>query len=205
MFCLLVFARMENNYDYKSETVVYSRSVISPNLVMVLSGHLPGLAADFKILDFISLVYESKRHHENYSLLIYDDLRYANLIDPRFHDVYRLASSVLAYDEQMPNEALDLLEIGVDAIPGRWEMPFLAGFIAYEQLGDNQRAFELMNIASKREGSPPSTALIAARFLENESTPEDVIRFLQGLKETMPEIYREGIDRRILELKNKGK
>jgi len=205
MLCVLFFARVENHFDYKSEAAVYSKSLLSPNVVKVLSGHMPGLAADFKILDFISLVYESKRHHNSYSLLIYDDLKHANFLDPRFHDVYRLASSVLAYDEKMPNEALDLLEIGVNAIPSRWEMPFLAGFIAHEQLGDNQRAFNLMNIAAKREGSPPSTALIAARFLENESTPEDVIIFLQGLKSTMPKIYREGIDHRILELKNKGK
>jgi len=195
---------MEMNYDYKSEVVVYSKSLLSPNVAQVLSGNLPGLVADFKILDFISLVYENKRHHENYSGLIYDDLRYANFLDPRFHDVYRLASSVLAYDEKMPNEALNLLEIGVDAIPDRWEMPFLGGFIAHEQLGDNPKAFKLMNIASKRKDAPPSTAFIAVRFLENESTKEDVILFLQGLKSTMPEIYQQGIDRRILELQSKN-
>jgi len=195
---------METDYDDQSGKVAYSRSVLSPNMVRVLSGHLPGLAADFRILDLISLVYESKRDHENYSLLIYDDLRYANFLDPRFHDVYRLASSVLAYDEKMPKEALSLLEIGTNAIPARWEMPFLGGFIAHEQLGDNQKAFTLMDIASQREGAPPSTAFIAERFLENSSKIEDVILFLQGLKNTMPEIYHQGIDRRIFELQSKS-
>ncbi|MDQ7004204.1 MAG: hypothetical protein Q9N67_04500 [Ghiorsea sp.] len=203
---MLLFARSSGQGGYSADKVVFTTSVFDTATLQVVAGPLPGLVADFKLLNVFSLFNEMQKHPQSdYGTYIYEDLTYASDLDPKFHDVYRLASSILAFDANMPEEAVMLLEKGTYSMPSRWDTPFLGGFIAFEQVGDAQKAFELMNLAATREDAPPFTALLAARYLRNESTVEETISFLQSLVQMMPEDYRAGILSRIDELKKEVK
>ncbi len=199
---MLLFARINAHDGYNTEKVVFTTSILSVETLKVVAGHLPGLVANFKLLNVFSVFNEMQKHPQSdYGVYLYEDLTYASGLDPKFHDVYKLASSILAFDARMPKEAVTLLEKGTYAMPERWDIPFLGGFIAFEQVGDSQKAFELMSTASMREGAPPFIALLAARYLRNETTVEETISFLQSLAQMMPEDYQAGILRRIDELK----
>lgn len=199
---MLLLARTSTDDGYNADKVVFTNSILGAETLKVVAGHLPGLVADFKLLNVFSLFNEMQKHPQSdYGTHLYQDLTYASDLDPKFHDVYRLASSILAFDASMPKEAVVLLEKGTYAMPERWDIPFLGAFIAFEQVGDSQKAFELMSMATLREDAPPFTALLAARYLRNESTVEETIVFLQSLVQMMPEDYQAGILRRIAELK----
>jgi len=203
---MLLFARVSTHDGYNADKVAFTTSVFGTETLQVVAGHLPGLVADFKLLNVFSLFNEMQKYPQSdYGIYIYEDLTYASDLDPKFHDVYRLASSILAFDANMPEEAVVLLEKGTYAMPDQWDMPFLGGFIAFEQAGNHHKAFELMSIAATREHAPPFTALLAARYLRNESTVEETISFLQSLVKMMPEDYQAGILRRIDELKEEVK
>ncbi|MDQ7001068.1 MAG: hypothetical protein Q9N02_00070 [Ghiorsea sp.] len=203
LMCLLSLLGVRTSYSFHDtwDKPSLSSSVFSPKLLQVMAGHLPGLVANFQILDAFSIFSAmSKNPSINYGTYLEEDLDKAIVLDPNFQDTYRLASSILAFDAHMPQAAVDLLERGTYAAPERWEPPFLGGFIASQQLSDNQKAFELMNIAKGREGAPSYTGLLAAHYLKNNASREEMVYYLQALLQIIPEAYAEGIRKKIKSL-----
>ncbi len=169
----------------------------------VLAGAVPGIFSDFLILDVFSIYYDAKLTGKPSEMkYINTYLNRAQSLDPKFFDVYRLASSILAYDVNMPEEAIELLRKGMVQRPEIWEFPFFAGFLAHDLLKDDRLAYELMASVSERKNTPVIVLTLASRFLESSSTKEDAILFLKGLLQLVPKANREGIKRRIGELKH---
>lgn len=186
------------------------RSQPSPLLAdLAFAGPLRGLASDYALLETFSIYYET-RHVPNASRpqlwkAFVNHLTRAQRLDPAFFDVYRVAGALLTYDARMPDEAVRMLRKGTDNIPDNWEIPFLAGFIAYDQLKNSTLAFELMSEAAKRPDAPAMTASLASRFLEGAQGPEASIRFLEEMMLLFPEKYHEGLKNRIREIRNSSK
>jgi len=199
---LLTIVRSQNN---QQEVEILSVWSTDSNLAAekVLSGPIPGLISDFRVLDVFSIYYEAKNHSQYNNLRpIANYLQRAQNLDPKFYDVYRLSSSFLAYDAGQPKVAISLLEKGIYERPEIWEIPFYAGFIAHDLLKNDKLAFELMSRVVTREGTPQIIIDLATRFLASSSTKEDAIIFLQGLQQLLPESYRDGIYKRIQELES---
>jgi len=202
LIILLTFVRITYDDQQKSQEVMQLWSSDTHlTLERILSGPLPGLAADFRVLDVFSIFYgaNNKGYESDYQY-IYPYLKRAQSLDPKFQDVYRLAGSLLVYDANMPQEAVDLLRMGSEALTDNWEIPFFAGFIAHQQLNNDKLAFELMRKVTNRPNVPPLAINLAARFLNNTHTINDAIQFLKGLLLTMPKAYQASIQKKITEL-----
>ena len=186
--------QMGNNFHRWSEdySVVMDKA---------LAGPIPGIIADFYMLDVFTIYYDAKHLQEPESMgFISTYLNRAQNLDPNFFDIYRLAGSLLAYDADRPLEAVLLLRKGVDSRVDTWEFAFFAGFLAHDRLGDDELAFEMMTKVINREGVPLMVYTLASRFLESSATKEDAIAFLRGLLQLVPKDYHDGILHRIHEL-----
>ena len=167
-------------------------------IVKAISGPLPGLMADFYILDVFSIYYEANTLSDSTRLAYLEPyLETAQSLDPQFFDTYRLAESLLAYDAQQAEAAVSLLRKGGDALPDVWEFPFVAGFIAHDSLQDDKLAFELMSQVATRENTPVMVITLASRFLASTSTTADAMMFLKGLLFLLPRDKQDGVRARI--------
>jgi hypothetical protein len=73
-------------------------------------------------------------------------------LDPHFIAPYTFGAQMLAWDANQPREGLTLLEQGLARNPMDWELPFQAGFIAYEKLKDYELAGYYFSIAAQLPG-----------------------------------------------------
>jgi len=172
-------------------------------LDLMLSGPARGFSSDLDILKVFSIFYQADQHPESGaslwpSLAAY--LERSQRKDPYFIDTYRLACSLLAYDANMPEKAVQLVREGLPFLES-WDIPFLAGFIAHDKLHDDRLAFALMKSAAEMKNAPPLTLNLAFRFLSKAEGPEAAIAFLTKMARTLPKQYRKGIIKRILQLK----
>ncbi|MDX8380915.1 MAG: hypothetical protein R8M14_02245 [Ghiorsea sp.] len=181
---------------------MFSAPVKSPLLSFGAAGFVPGLSADLKVLKVFS-IYQTiiKSGRKEFSPFMASYLNRASLLDPEFFDVYRLAGSLLVYDAELPKEGVALLDRGSIILKNSWELPFYGGFIAHQQLKDDEIAFKLMNRVIGRPHTPPLAISLAAKFLSNTNSKEDGILFLQGMLLSMPKGYRAGIEKKIKELR----
>lgn len=174
-------------------------------LDLSLAGPLRGLASDFYLLHVFSIYQAASQEQKSRGStelwpVMAAYLQRAQEMDPRFFDVYRVSGALLAYDAKMPRAAVQLLEKGADQLGDNWELPFLAGFLAYDQLKDNSLAYSLMKKAAVRPDAPPLTVHLAARFLAKDEGNSAGIAFLQTMIELLPEGYHAGLKQRISEL-----
>ncbi len=198
---LLSWVRMEPIAQYQTQKGIWASSY-SPVMDKAIAGPIPGLMADFRLLDVFAIYYDMKYAYkpiDGQHMAVY--LNRAQNLDPYFFDVYRLAGSLLAYDARMPEASIALLQQGITYREDVWEFPFFAGFIAHDLLEDDFLAFQLMRQVVGREGIPLIVLTLASRFLEKSSSKEDAIAFLEGLKQLMPSDYQAGIQKRIDDLR----
>lgn len=173
-----------------------------------LAGPLRGLASDFNVLNVFSIYHAANKEQKRLGStelwpVMAAYLQRAQEMDSRFFDVYRLSGALLAYDAKMPHAAVQLLEKGADQLSDNWELPFLAGFLAYDQLKDNKLAYKLMKKAAVRPDAPPLTVHLAARFLAKDEGNAAGIAFLQAMIDLLPKGYHAGLKQRISELEGR--
>lgn len=197
---------IQHDTDFKLSTTLSSGP--APSLVQkIMAGPFTGIAADYNILgafflyDQIKSTLPDSKKTQGWKQLA-THLDRTSDIDPWFMDTYRLATGLLAYsDYDTSQDAVSILEKGTKARTWDWELPFLAGFISYDQLADNKQAFYYMKIATERPGVPTLAVGLASRILKHEKGEGASISFLQYLLKTMPEAYHGLIKRRIRQLK----
>ncbi|MDT8375231.1 MAG: hypothetical protein RQ867_00680 [Mariprofundaceae bacterium] len=175
-----------------------------------LAGPVRGLASDFDVLHVFSIYQAANLEQKRQGStglwpVMAAYLQRAQEMDPRFFDVYRLSGALLAYDAKMPHLAVQLLEKGTAQLENNWELPFIAGFLTYDQLRDNRLAYSLMKEASIRPDAPPLAVHLAARFLARDEGNAAGIAFLQAMIELLPEGYHAGLKQRISELQRSAK
>lgn len=203
LICLaaLIAARSASDFSFDAKRIIFSAPISNTLLLQGQAGPMPGLLADFSVLDVFSVYHEMLENQQSqYAPLLAIHLNNASKLDPYFFDVYRLASSLLVYDAKMPEAGVALLDKASLILTENWEFPFFGGFIAHDQLGDDEQAFALMSRVIGRPNMPPLAINLAARFLNNYRSEEDALLFLQGLLQTMPEQYQAGIREKMLKL-----
>lgn len=87
-------------------------------------------------------------------------------LDPRYQDAYLTGALVMAVDMADVELALRLLEKGAAQNPGDWIYPFEAGFYAWINLEDYERARGYFDRALEIPGAPPTTRRIRAGLAE---------------------------------------
>jgi len=201
---------------------VFFTGGLPPSAQQVLAGPFAGVAADLNLLDVFSIYNvirhravagrqtSASKHQTAPDKLMADNsglweklkqrLFAAQALDPWFWDVYRLTVGLMAFHKQDAPAAVNLLSKGAAARSWDWEMPFMAGYLAYDFLHDDKRAYTLMAEALKRPNAPSLAVGLAAQFLKGSKGSAASIRFLRYLKYTMPASYRGVIDARIKRL-----
>lgn len=111
-------------------------------------------------------------------------------LDPRFVGAYHLGAITLAWDARQPQEAIDLLVLGMKANPMDWQLPFDAGFISYMLLRDYEQAGLFFEIASRLPGAWSVASRWAAVSVTKSGSHE-------AAREMWLEIY-QGTDNRAL-------
>jgi len=102
-------------------------------------------------------------------------------LDPYFVDPYLLANGHLTWTAGMIHEANSLLEKGTRFREWDWMLPFLAGFNNFFFLQDNNKAIELLRIASERPGPSEQLLSLASRLAFKEKNLENSVLFLKAL------------------------
>ncbi|MFC1536940.1 hypothetical protein ACFL48_03890 [Pseudomonadota bacterium] len=210
---MLVIAILTLGLVREAQPILRADTVISPyttsgqdKLIQAIkAGMLPGLGADLAILRIFSSFYQYSHEREESTRqslreITYRDFETAQFLDPKFIDMYRLAEGILAYDLRMPLQAVDLLEAGEHHFD-QWEIPFMASFIAYDQLHDLKRAVSLAKLAGEKPGVPPLIIGYTSRLMSDNLGLEFAIKYLQERKKALPEGYQHGLEERIRKLK----
>jgi len=169
------------------------------------AGMLPGLGADLATLEIFSGFYQFTHNSKELSQQplresIYRSFVISQFLDPQFLDTYRLTEGILAYGLNMPEQAVELLERGSQQLD-HWETPFMASFIAYDQLHDLDRAIALAQLAGEKSDVPPLIIGYTARLINNTLGTDFAIKYLEERKRRLHKGYQQGIEKRIIKLK----
>lgn len=114
-------------------------------------------------------------------------------LDPRFIGAYHFGALTLAWDAGNPNQALQLLKLGMRRNPTNWQLPFDAGFINYMLTRDYDMAARYFRIASELPGAWHVTHRWAAVAAGRAGS-------FEVARDMWVEIYNSTENRRIREL-----
>ncbi|HZU44285.1 MAG TPA: hypothetical protein VE994_16530 [Terriglobales bacterium] len=127
--------------------------------------------------------YFGRKHHE-YSMeykLLYPFLNITTDLDPQLTVAYEFGSIFLAQKPPegagMPDEAVKLVEKGIQHNPNYWRLYYELGFIHYTERKDYEAAARAFEAGSKVPGAHPWMKLLAARMAERGGDIETA-RFL---------------------------
>jgi tetratricopeptide (TPR) repeat protein len=76
-------------------------------------------------------------------------------LDPHYIDPYLVGSMIMGMEAGDHEMALRLLDKGMEANPNEWILPFEAGFVCFNSLGDHARAARYFERALSIPGAPP--------------------------------------------------
>jgi hypothetical protein len=120
-------------------------------------------------------------------------------LDPKFVRAYEAGSHALCILVVLPEQSNRLLEKGMRHNPQEWKLPFLLGMNYYFELADDEKAAEVMALASRLPGAPESLVRLAAKLFVSAKSPQQAV-------ELLAKVYEETSDenvRKILEIRLK--
>jgi hypothetical protein len=136
--------------------------------------------------------------------LLYPLLDLTTTLDPRFLIAYRFGATFLA--AQPPegpgraDQAIELLEKGLRATPGRWQLAHDIGFIHYFHTGDFKQAGEWFQRAASMPRAPGWLGPLAATTLAHGGNRQGARQMLLGMRESEEEYIRKAADRALQQL-----
>lgn len=200
---LLSWARHEQGP--LSEVATYGSIQDSKLISAMQAGMLPSFFSDLSVLKIFSSFHKfsssaSPKARQVYSQHALASFHEAQFLDPFFLDIYRLAEGVLAYEFNMPKEAVTILEKGSLQL-NEWGIPFIASFIAYNQLKDPKKAILLARRASQKKGVPPLIIDYTSKLMNDSLGIDFSIRFLEERKKALPADYSNALNKRIEKLR----
>jgi hypothetical protein len=120
--------------------------------------------------------------------LLYPLLDLTTTLDPRFLIAYRFGATFLsAQPPEGPgrvDQAIALLEKGLRATPGRWQLAHDIGFVHYFHTRDFKQAGEWFERAASMPGAPPWLGPLAATTLANGGNRQGARQMLIGMSQS---------------------
>jgi len=158
------------------------------------AGHATSVADLYwlKLVQYVGTPGEEARHWPQLEPLA--DL--VVTVDPLFGYAYEASGVVLASTGRYESSNA-ILERGMSQVPGRWQLPFFAGFNHWSALGDLDRGAELVLRASKIRGSPRYLPDLAARLFSSAGSLDDGIAGLDlAIRSTQDPHLKDELARR---------
>ena len=158
------------------------------------------LGADALWLRLIQVLGKRKTTPQDYQWL-YHAMDVITDLDPQYDYVYQVGGITLAELAHRVDLSNRLLEKGLAANPGVWQIPFYLGFNHFFHLHNPAQAAEYMLRASKLPGRPPYLPLLATRLSAEAGNPEVALNFLAEMeRQTYDFQIKERLDTRMKEL-----
>lgn len=105
-------------------------------------------------------------------------------LDPRHGYAYQTAGIVLSAAGRL-DESNRILAKGMEKGPDWWSFPYYLAFNAWFYEGDYAAGARYAAIAARRPGASPNISHLALSLASKSGTPEDAIRMLRELRETV--------------------
>jgi len=157
------------------------------------------LAADILWLQAIQVMGERKLSEEAGHWL-YQAVDRITTLDPKFVRAYEAGSHALCILVVLPEQSNRLLEKGMRHNPQEWKLPFLLGMNYYFELADDEKAAEVMALASRLPGAPESLVRLAAKLFVSAKSPQQAVELLAKVyEETSDENVRKMLEIRLKE------
>lgn len=121
-------------------------------------------------------------------------------LDPEFGYAYETAG-VLLSSKHRPDESDRILEKGMAAVPGRWQLPFFASYNHWYLREDYEAGARLLLRAAGIPGSPAYLSKLAARLYSSAGKLNAGLAYVDTmLGQELPENLRKELAKRRLEL-----
>jgi hypothetical protein len=130
-------------------------------------------------------------------------------LDPHFVPSYQATGVFLGVLVGHHDEAIAILSKGMRHNPEVWQLPFLAGYIAYYELCDPVAGSQFLRVAAQVPGAPAYLPKLAARMTVMTGNPDAALEFLdrfarsasdERLRETLALRMKEILQERDLHL-----
>ncbi|HWX94556.1 MAG TPA: hypothetical protein VNY29_18155 [Terriglobales bacterium] len=154
--------------DPASEDLLFFRS---PKLLQRMSLGYDGLLAD--VYWTRTVQYFGARHaaHASHYRQLAPLLAITTTLDPHLMVAYEFGANFLSpqppYGAGMPDDAVKLVEFGIENNPDNWRLYYDLGFIYYMDMKDYQRAAEAFARGAKVPNAHPVLKILAAQMAQH--------------------------------------
>jgi tetratricopeptide (TPR) repeat protein len=122
-------------------------------------------------------------------------------LDPKFVPPYQATGVFLGVIVGHHDEAIAILSKGMRHNPEVWQLPFLAGYIAYYELCDPVAGSKFFRVAAQVPGSPAYLPKLAARMTVTTGDSDAALEFLDRFaRSASDERLREALALRMKEI-----
>ncbi len=122
-------------------------------------------------------------------------------LDPQFVSPYQATGVFLGVLVGHHDEAIAILTKGMRHNPEVWQLPFLAGYIAYYELCDPVVGSQFLRVAAQVPGAPAYLPKLAARMTIMTGDPDAALEFLDRFSRSVSdERVRETLALRVKEI-----
>jgi tetratricopeptide (TPR) repeat protein len=191
-------SRQDLSVDYRLHV-----SSLPPDIMKIFAGEFKGLFADYLLLEIGSLTGSERQiqpeEWEKIALAFSQTME----LDPYFEQTYIYVQGILPWEAELPERAIDLLNISRDHRPWDWRPGYYVGFDYYYFLKDYSRASEAFLDTAKIEGAPVLLAVLGGRFAVRGGRTEAAMALLRSMIEN-PELHeaeKKEITQRMIALK----
>ena len=122
-------------------------------------------------------------------------------LDPKFVPPYQATGVFLGVIVGHHDEAIAILTKGMRHNPEVWQLPFLAGYIAYYELCDPVAGSQFLRVAAQVPGAPAYLPKLAARMTVMTGDPDAALEFLDRFSRSVSdEQLRDALALRMKEI-----
>ncbi|MCE5301130.1 MAG: tetratricopeptide repeat protein [Spirochaetia bacterium] len=129
------------------------------------------LMADFDYISFLQYYGDKTQKADRYRKLYgyLDDITNA---DPNFTFAYTYGSAILAFNLERYDEAIKLINKGIEYNPSFWKLHFYLGAIIFKQKGETEKYIGLLEDALKFADHPAIIERLLGNIYETTRAPD---------------------------------
>jgi tetratricopeptide (TPR) repeat protein len=192
---LLLAALLQGRFEARAA----ARDEVDPMLYLPSGKYLKVAALGFDeiLADLIYLW--SIQYYGNYNIedrYLYLEHIYGQVVselDPHYLDPYLVGSLIMNLEAGDPEQALRLLDKGIERNPDRWILAFEAGFLCYSDLGDYARAAAYFEQALRSPDVHPLVRRFHAEMHNRAGDKRTSLREWAEIYESSEDEYVRGI------------
>lgn len=184
-FALIVWGRSElqSNLAGTSDAKLVKQEVLYlPNGegLEVISFGYQNVLADILWFNTVNYFGKHFRQDKNYQWFSHMcDL--VTTLNPEAHHVFHFCGTMLSWEANLPNQAIEILTKAIQMHPNKWEYHYLRGFSYMFFLKDNIKAKEDLVRAAQLPDADPLIKRLAAKQIALLDDPDTAIDFLTNL------------------------